>query len=108
VSPTVETTPAPAAGREAPPVRAERQAARQIAREASPVESRREEASRREVMVSPDEATALRHLVTAITTRQLVVGDIPPLGPPSAPLPPIEEIVLEPITLSPIAGLETE
>lgn len=106
---TVETTPALVAGDSAPPVvRVERLDARQTARRESPVAPRRALASRREVIVSPDDASALRHLVTAIATRQLDAGDIPPLRTESVPLPPIDEIVLEPIKLSPIAGLESE
>jgi hypothetical protein len=44
----------------------------------------------------------------AIAARQVDETDIPELGGESAPLPPIEEIVLEPINLSPMAGLEGE
>jgi hypothetical protein len=59
-------------------------------------------------MISPDEAAALRQLVTAISAQQVKAVDIPTLGAESAPLPPLEEIVLEPIKLSPMAGLEGE
>lgn len=59
-------------------------------------------------MVSPSEAAALRQLVVAIAARQVGAVDIPKLEGESAPLPPLEEIVLEPIELSPIAGLEGE
>jgi len=58
------------------------------------------------VVISPDDAVALRQLVVAIAARQVEATDIPQLGAESAPLPLIEEIVLEPIELSPIAGLE--
>ncbi len=61
-----------------------------------------------EVMVSPGEAAALRQLVVAIAARQVDAVDIPKLEGESAPLPELEEIVLEPIELSPIAGLEGE
>jgi len=61
-----------------------------------------------EVVISPNDAMALRQLVVAIAARQIEAVDIPTLGAESAPLPPIEEIVLEPIELSPIAGLEGE
>jgi len=64
--------------------------------------------ARNEVVVSPDDATALRRLVAAVSARQVKASDIPPFGGESAPLPAIEEIVLEPITLSPIAGLDSE
>jgi hypothetical protein len=55
-----------------------------------------------EVVVSRDEVVALQHLVGAIAARQVKAVDIPTLGAESAPLPAIEEIVLEPITLSPM------
>jgi hypothetical protein len=58
-----------------------------------------------EVVISPDEGLALRHLVVAIVARQVEAADIPELGGQSAPLPAIEEIVLEPITLSPMDGV---
>jgi hypothetical protein len=63
---------------------------------------------RPEVVVSPDEAVALRQLMAAIAARQVEAVDIPTLGADAAPLPPIEEILLEPMTLSPIAGLDGE
>jgi hypothetical protein len=61
-----------------------------------------------EVVVSNDEAVALRQLVVAIANRQVKAVDIPELGVESVPLPALEEIVLEPIKLSPLAGLEGE
>ena len=61
-----------------------------------------------EVVISPNEAMALRQLVAAIAARQVEATDIPQLAAESAPLPPIEEIVLEPIKLSPLDGLESE
>ena len=61
-----------------------------------------------EVVVSNDEAVALRQLVVAIANRQVKAVDIPELGVESVPLPTLEEIVLEPIKLSPLAGLEGE
>ena len=61
-----------------------------------------------QVVVSPGEAVALRQLMVAIAARQVEAIDIPKLGGESAPLAPIEQIVLEPIELSPIAGLEGE
>ena len=62
------------------------------------------------VVVSADEAVGLRQLVAAIATRQIKAVDIPTLDVESTPLPlpPLEEIVLEPIKLSPLAGLEGE
>ena len=64
--------------------------------------------ARPEVVVSHDEAVALRQLIVAIAARQVEAMDIPQLGAESVPLPPIDEIVLEPIKLSPLDGLETE
>ena len=61
-----------------------------------------------EVVISREEGVALRQLVAAIAARQVEAADIPKLEGESAPLAPIEEIVLEPIELSPIAGLEGE
>lgn len=61
-----------------------------------------------EVLVSPDDAAALRHLVMAVAARQVKAVDIPELGVESAPLPPIEEIVLEPIKVRPLGGIESE
>ena len=64
--------------------------------------------ARPEVLVSLDEAAALRQLIGAIAARQVEAMDIPRLAAESAPLPMIEEIVLEPIKLSPLDGLESE
>ncbi len=70
--------------------------------------------ARPEVVVSPDESVALRKLVSAFVARQVSAVDVPRLGAEAAPLPPIEEIVpleeivLEPIKLSPMAGFEGE
>jgi len=64
--------------------------------------------ARPEVLISLDEAAALRKLIVAIAARQVEATDIPQLAAESAPLPMIEEIVLEPIKLSPLDGLESE
>src|SRR5262245_45368880 len=53
--------------------------------------------ARAEVLISPNEAVALRQLVVALAARNVEASDIPTLGGESAPLAPIEEIVLEPI-----------
>jgi hypothetical protein len=63
---------------------------------------------RPEVLISLDEAVALRQLIVAIAARQVQATDIPQLTAASAPLPTIKEIVLEPIELSPLDGLESE
>ncbi len=70
--------------------------------------TRRAVETKPEVVVSPGEAAALRQLVVAIAARQVEAGDIPKLEGESVPLAPIGEIVLEPIELSPIAGLDGE
>jgi hypothetical protein len=64
--------------------------------------------ARPEVLVSLDEAAALRQLIGAIVARHVEATDIPQLAAESAPLPMIEEIVLEPIELRPLDGLESE
>jgi len=61
-----------------------------------------------EVLVSLDEAAALRQLIGAIAARQVDATDFPQLAAESALLPMIEEIVLEPIELRPLDGLESE
>jgi hypothetical protein len=61
-----------------------------------------------EVVISPDDAAALRQLVAALTARQVEATDIPALGAESAPLPALEEIVVAPINISPLAALEGE
>jgi hypothetical protein len=66
--------------------------------------AQRQVVARQEVVVSGDEVVALRQLVGAIVARQVKAVDIPALGVESAPLPAIEEIVLQPITLSPMDG----
>jgi hypothetical protein len=60
------------------------------------------------VLVSPVEADALDYLVSALTTRRIEPSAIPDLDSAPALLPPIEEIVLEPISLSPLVRLESE
>lgn len=77
---------------------------RPVARTVRPA-TRRAGVMQGEVVISPDEGLALRHLVVAIVARQVEAADIPELGGQSAPLPAIEEIVLEPITLSPMDGV---
>ena len=64
--------------------------------------------ARLEVVISRDEAVALRQLIVAIAARQVQATDIPQFGAESAPLPQMEEIVLEPIKRSPLDGLESE
>jgi len=61
-----------------------------------------------EVVIAPDEAAALKQLFTAIGSRQLETFALPDLQAALKPPAPIEEIVLEPITISPLAALEGE
>lgn len=61
-----------------------------------------------EVVIAPDEAAALKQLFTAIGSRQLETFALPDLESALKPPAPIEEIVLEPITISPLAALEGE
>ena len=61
-----------------------------------------------EVVIAPDEAMALRQLFTAIGNRRLEAAALPDLQSALRPPAPIEEIVLEPITISPLAALEGE
>ena len=61
-----------------------------------------------EVMISQDEAAALRQLFAAISDRRIETAALPDLQWALKPPSPIEEIVLEPITISPLATLEGE
>ena len=88
------------------PAQEPRAVAVRISRNVSPRQRAAVTAS--EVVVSNDEAAALRQLVVALANRQVTAVDIPELGVESVPLPSLEEIVLEPIKLSPLAGLEGE
>jgi hypothetical protein len=60
------------------------------------------------VLVSPAEADALDYLVTALTTRRVEPSAVPDLDSAPEPLSPIDEIVLEPISLSPLVRLDSE
>ena len=60
------------------------------------------------MMISPDEAAALRALFTAISDRRLETSVLPDLAAALKPPDPIEDIVLEPITIRPLAPLEGE
>jgi hypothetical protein len=61
-----------------------------------------------EVIISPDESAALQRLFTAIRNRRIETRALPDLMSALTPPDPIEEIVLEPITISPLAALEGE
>jgi hypothetical protein len=61
-----------------------------------------------EVVIAPDEAAALRQLFTAISNRRIEPRALPDLQSALEPPDPIEEIVLEPITISPLAAFEAE
>ena len=60
------------------------------------------------VLVSPAEADALEYLVSALITRRVEPSAVPDLDSAPVPLSPIEEIVLEPISLSPLVRLDSE
>jgi len=61
-----------------------------------------------EVVISADEAAALTQLFAAIGSRRIETAALPDLQSALNPPSPIEEIVLEPITISPLAALEGE
>lgn len=104
-APVVERPPARPPVVSAAPEQASPGVTRVERRERSP---QRQAAASQEVVISPDDAAALRQLVAAITARQVEARDIPELGMESAPLPPLGEIVVEPINISPLAALEGE
>jgi hypothetical protein len=60
------------------------------------------------VLVSPAEADALNYLVSALITRRVEPSVVPDLDSAPVPLSPIDEIVLEPISLSPLVRLDSE
>lgn len=61
-----------------------------------------------EVLISADEAAALTQLFTAIGNRRIEASALPDLQSALKPPAPIEEIALDPITISPLAALEGE
>jgi hypothetical protein len=61
-----------------------------------------------EVLISQDEAAALRQLFAAINDRRFETSVLPELASSLKPPDPIADIVLEPITISPLASLESE
>ena len=61
-----------------------------------------------EVLISHDEAAALRQLFAAINTRRLETSTLPDLAAALKPPDPIDDIVVEPIIISPIAPMEGE
>jgi hypothetical protein len=60
------------------------------------------------VVISQDEAIALRQLFAAISSRRLETTVLPDFAAALKPPDPIEDIVVEPITISPLAPLEGE
>jgi hypothetical protein len=76
--------------------------ARAPKRVSAPVEARFE------VLISQEEAAALKRLFTAIGNHRIETSALPDLQSALKPPTPIEEIVLEPITISPLAALEGE
>jgi hypothetical protein len=61
---------------------------------------------RPEVVISRQEGADLQRLIDAIASRRLPPAALPDWDSPATPLDPIDEIVLEPITLSPIVRLD--
>lgn len=61
-----------------------------------------------EVVIAADEAAALKQLFTAISNRRIETRALPDLASALKPPAPIEEIVLDPISISPLATLEGE
>jgi hypothetical protein len=58
------------------------------------------------VLISPSEAAALRLLVASIRDGRIDPTVLDDLQPASAPLEPLSEIAIEPITIEPLARLE--
>jgi hypothetical protein len=61
-----------------------------------------------EVLIAQDESAALRRLFVAINNRRIETQALPDLQSALKPPDPIEDIVLEPITISPLAALAGE
>jgi len=61
-----------------------------------------------DVVIAPDEAAALKQLFTAISNRRIETRALPDLTSALKPPAPIDEIALDPITISPLAALEGE
>lgn len=74
----------------------------------APGQARHSEVEQPEVMISPEEAGALRQLFAAISTRRLETALLPDLDAALEPPSPIEDIILEPILVGPLASLEGE
>jgi hypothetical protein len=87
---------------ESPVIRVERRTPTQDRRREPPI------ANPAEVLVSPHDAVALRQLVAAVASQRLEPTAFPEFGVEPAALAAIEDIVVEPITLSPIVGLKSE
>lgn len=73
-------------------------------RRAARVEERREP----EVLISQDEAAALRRLFAAIGQGRVDPSALPSLESGSGPMAPIEELVVDPIAVSPLDRLDSE
>jgi hypothetical protein len=61
-----------------------------------------------EVLISNEESAALRQLFAAISDRRLETSELPDLAAALKPPAPIEDIVVEPIIISPLAPLSGE
>jgi hypothetical protein len=61
-----------------------------------------------DVVISQEESAALKRLFTEIGNHRIETSALPDLQTALKPPTPIEEIVVEPITISPLAALEGE
>jgi hypothetical protein len=111
-SPVETTTPSsqpalPAAAPVASSAEAPKPGSAPVVRTASSA-ARRPVMAQPEILVSPDESAALQQLFAAISSRRIETRALPDLASALKPPAPIEEIVLEPITISPLAAVEGE
>jgi hypothetical protein len=61
-----------------------------------------------EVLISKEESAALRQLFAAISDQRLQTATLPDLAAALKPPDPIEDIIVEPIIIIPLAPLEGE
>jgi hypothetical protein len=111
-SPVETTTPSsqpalPAAAPVASSAEAPKPGSAPVVRTASSA-ARRPVMAQPEILISPDESAALQQLFAAISSRRIETRALPDLASALKPPAPIEEIVLEPITISPLAAVEGE
>jgi hypothetical protein len=96
----VPTTPNPASAREVLPSTASAPAVHEVrTTQLPPAEP--------EVLISPDEAVALSRLVRVVVQQRVQSAAFPALGAEQGLIEPLEEIVLEPIAVSPLVRPDT-